>query len=656
MVTLDRLTLGLSAVAALASPLAAEVAVVDGSGGVSALTYDGQYCDIRARLQFPLPGWTALPGQGDSRDRRVSQDDGRTTYSGRVPITEGKHCRYTVTMQETDGALRAEYAIEAEDDVALEGAYLFIDVPIAEFTGGMVSMGGLDMMGVKLPTEKPPARHFLSATAMRAVFEDADANKKLELTFEPSVNATVQDTREWNGTDYSLFFPLAQGSLRKGQSARVAVTYKITGTADHSPVTLTLDAQNVRYRLGGFGGDYCFGIESPVTQYTLSTLNVRYARTEMTPAEWEPENDNESPDDTDLAKLSANDKPDSNLRREFELAKQIQGKGIPYAISIWILPEWLYSDPGKGPDAYGRVVPREKWPELLECIGSYLLYAKQQYGVEPNWFSFNEPDYGVRVKLTPEDHRDAIKAFGRHFAALGLRTKMLLADVAQPRGTVSYCTPTVEDAEALQYVGAVAYHSWGRATREQYEEWADLAERLGLPLLITELGTDASAWQTSAYDSYRYAIDEVRLYQELLLYARPTGTMQWEFTNDYGIARAAPEGVQPTVRYWFVKHFCNLTPPDAGALVTTSDSDDVLFTAFEGEVDGERRLTLHIANCGPEREVTMRGVPEAVGALSVVQTSETVAFETLAAPAIEGGEVRLTLPAQSLTTLTNVVP
>ncbi|MGC4106203.1 MAG: hypothetical protein QM753_07585 [Thermomicrobiales bacterium] len=103
----------------------------------------------------------------------------------------------------------------------------------------------------------------------------------------------------------------------------------------------------------------------------------------------------------------------------------------------------------------------DKWEELAECIGSYLVYAKQKYGVEPDMFSFNEPDWGVMLELTPEEQRDVIKLLGKQFVKLGLKTKLLLADVTNPRGTAKYAEPTVADPEAMQYVAAIAFHSWG---------------------------------------------------------------------------------------------------------------------------------------------------------------------------------------------------
>jgi len=205
----------------------------------------------------------------------------------------------------------------------------------------------------------------------------------------------------------------------------------------------------------------------------------------------------------------------------------------------------------------------------------------------------------------------------------------------------------------------VAFHSWGGASPQEYAAWGDLAERLKLPLLVTELGTDAGAWRSAAYDSFHYALGEVRMYQELLLYARPQGTMQWEFTSDYGICKvqkdaAGNDTVVPTVRYHFVEHFCNLTPLNADALTTSSNHDKVLFTAFAGDQDGQRVYTLHLANLAGERKVTIEGVPAEVEQLRAVLTDETHGFAEQRPVAPQGGRIEVVLPPMSLTTLTTM--
>ena len=86
-----------------------------------------------------------------------------------------------------------------------------------------------------------------------------------------------------------------------------------------------------------------------------------------------------------------------------------------------------------------------------------------------------------------------IKRLGAHLKKLGLKTKMVLGDTGSARGTYTYCLPAANDPEAVQYIGAVAFHSWGGASPKDYRAWSDLADRLKLPLLDTELGVDLRA-------------------------------------------------------------------------------------------------------------------------------------------------------------------
>jgi hypothetical protein len=280
-------------------------------------------------------------------------------------------------------------------------------------------------------------------------------------------------------------------------------------------------------------------------------------------------------------------------------------------------------------------------------LSSYLLYAKREYQVEPDLFSFNEANIGVYVGLTPETHLEAIKRIGAHFARLGLKTRMLLGDATGPRDTHKFVLEAAGDPEAMQYVGAIGFHTWGGGTPEQYAAWGDVGEWLNLPLLITELGVDAAAYHTRSWDSYHYGLREARMTQELLIHARPQGTQFWQFTNDYALARALPDGtVEPTARFWLMKHFTDLTPHKSEALGTSSDQPGVLFTAFRKD----DRYALHVLNLGAAREAVLEGVPD--GEWQPVETTETAHYETRPAIRSTEGTLQLKLASRSLLTVT----
>ncbi|MCX7049269.1 MAG: hypothetical protein NTX50_27760, partial [Candidatus Sumerlaeota bacterium] len=638
----------------------AEISITDGTGAIRGLMLHGETMEVKASLRLPVKGWGKIPTQSAAKDIKTSRQGNRFDWTGRVEIESGKSCQYEETLDETSGGVHVSYRVFARDDLNLEGVFFWVDIPLSDFAGGryeVLQENGQTTNGI-FPSAQPASRHLLYAKTASIVFSDAAAARKLEVTLDRPCSVVIQDNREFKGNNYSAFFTFYPGALAKGQIAALDATLKLTGKAESAPARLTLDATKSRYRMDGFGGNYCFNIESPVSQFTLDTLRQGWARTEMRLDLWAPDAGNFNPGVKDWAALEAADEPDSRTRLEFEIAKKIQSKGIRYCISIWRLPNWLYEDGGANPNDQRHKIHPDKWPHLLECIGSYLLYAKRKYGVEPELFSFNEPDYGVRVLFSPEEHRDAIKRIGAHFAKLGLKTKMALADVTNPRDTVKYALPAAADPEALKYIGAVSFHSWGGAKPEQYQAWGDLAARLKLPLLVAELGVDAGAWRGGAYNTFHYGVQEAAMYQELVLYARPQGTMQWEFTADYSTVkvddagRGKPPRLTPTSRYCFVKHFCNLTPLGAEALTTSGDNPKVLFTAFRGQEGGKPVLALHILNTAGARTMTLSGLPKTIQTLRAVRTSETDSFKDLPPVAVKDGAIQMELPEQSLLTLT----
>ena len=224
---------------------------------------------------------------------------------------------------------------------------------------------------------------------------------------------------------------------------------------------------------------------------------------------------------------------------------------------------------------------------------------------------------------------------------------MLLGDATGPRDTHNFVLEAAADPEALQYVGAIGFHSWGGGTPEQYRAWGDVAEWLHLPLLVTELGVDAAAYYTRSWDSYDYGLRESKMTQELLTYARPQGTQYWQFTNDYSLVRTNRDGVvEPTGRFWLMKHFTDLTPHGSEALTTGSDQASILFTAFrKGSA-----YTLHILNVGAARTANFEGLPDAEW--QVTETTEAAPYQSKAAVRSEGARLELSLPARSLVTLT----
>ncbi len=610
---------------------AGEKAAYDSNGRIIALLSESEDIDVVSNLVAVLPTGRRVPLQ-TRRDRRGLMRKGDALlWTGAFELPDGGRGRMEMKSEEDDSELRYSTTVTAETQLEVEAIEFVVDLPRLVFLNGRVSPDDGEALALAASRPASPVLYRGEAKGLR--FRDARGAVALDIGFDRECTAAVIDRWDTAGRAFQVRAAVRRGPFPSGASASLTAAFRLKNSTVAPAARLTLDTAKPRYKFDGFGANYCWNNASPVSAYTLSNLKLAWARTEMKVQQWDRERDN----------------PGAAVRADMETMRRFQQMGVPYVISIWWLPERFYTDPYEKPrSTHFRKIDPEKWDELLDLIGGYLQYAKREYSVEPDLFSFNEANIGVYVGLTPEDHLQAIKRFGAHFRKLGLKTRMLLGDATGPRDTHKFVLEAAADPDAMQYVGAVGFHSWGGGTPEQYTAWGDVGEWLNLPLLVTELGVDAAAYYTRSYNSYHYGLREARMTQELLLYARPQGTHYWQFTNDYALARVRPDGtVEPTARFWLMKHFTDLTPQKSEALAISSDQPSVLFNAFRAG----GTYALHILNLGGAREVSLEGVPEAEW--QATETTETAHYQARPAGSSAAGKLSLKLPARSLVTLTS---
>jgi hypothetical protein len=206
------------------------------------------------------------------------------------------------------------------------------------------------------------------------------------------------------------------------------------------------------------------------------------------------------------------------------------------------------------------------------------------------------------------------------------------------------------------HCAALSFHTWNTTDPEDYTPWSRLARQLDIPLIVGEVGTDASAWKTPwLFDSYLYAVQEVRMYQELLAYARPSTALHWQFTRNYGIVGEQDGRAVPGKRYWIMRQFCNLTPLASAGLPVSSSRDDVLLSAFRrGDTPWTWQWAVHVANLGAARRASLTGLPPGLRlhARTTSPEHDYEAPEPLTVP--PDGRLELNLPALCLQTLSTV--
>jgi hypothetical protein len=618
--------------------VAGEKALYDSNGRIVSMISDSGEIAIASSIAAVLPTGKAVPLQVRHEGIGAVRQGRNLAWSQAFFLPDGGHGRLEWKSDEDAAGLRYSATVTADSPLEVNDIEFRLDLPHAAFVGGTATAEGAGRVALAAARAAGPV--LFQGTTQMLRFQDAAADLALDIRFDQPTTATIVDRWDSGGRSFQMRAAMlggglgggAGGSLQSGQSVAFAAVLKLDyHPPAPPPVHLAIDPAKPRFHFDGFGGNYCWNNQSPIAAYTLSNLKVAWARAEMKAAEWDRERAHPSPE----------------ILTDLEMMQKLQRKGAHLVLSVWRLPERFYTDSYQKPSSASfRTIDPEKWDGLLDLLGSYLLYAKNQYGVEPDLFSFNESNIGINIGLTPESHARAIARIGTYFQKLGLKTKMLLGDTGSARDTYKFVLAAASDPEALPFIGAVGFHSWGGATPEQYAAWGDVAEWLRLPLLVTEMGVDPSAYYTRAYDSFAYGVREARMAQELLMYARPQGAQFWQFTDDYALARVADNGsVEPTPRFWLMKHFTDLTPAASEVLTATADEPDVLVTAFAKQGG----YALHILNLGAERQAVIGGMPDA--AWRVIETTEEAKFQP--APPVHGkaGTMLVRLPARSLVTL-----
>lgn len=598
-----------------------EMATYDSAGRVTSLIHHGLQLDVLGHFVLTMDDGREVVLQ--PHDQR-SPIERRGAFEWAGTALEAPGTRFTVRYDETDEGVRLDGRVHTSFPRHVRSIAYVVALPREAFLGGTI-----EPAGVRLPETKPADPVFHDITTDRLHVRDAAGTHQVMLSFPEARPVQVVDT--WNrlGRWYEVRLPLRTGSWRGDEELSLRLSLAYTAQPAPQSARVTIDARRPTHRFGGFGANYCWVNTSPAVDYTLEHLRSTWLRFELKFAPW----------------IAERHDPGPLLRRDFELMQRAERAGTPWIVSVWRLPEDFYvpREGGGSPLGHGRRIATARWPDFLEGIGSFLLHVKEVYGAEPDLFSFNEPDLGVDIVFSPEEHRDATRMIGEHFARLGLKTKLLLGDTANPRDRHLYVLPTAADPEALQYVGALSFHSWMGASPEQYDAWGDVAEWLQLPLFVGEAGMDPGAYRNRTYDSYSYGLREMKDHFDFVRFARPQVSLYWQFTNDYGLVRVGPDGtVEPTGRFHLMRHLNNLTPAPANAFATASNQPDIHALAFAA---GETWV-VHVLNLGPAGTLHLEGLP-AGGAWRRTVTTETEPFTTTT----WDGTGELELPARAMLTL-----
>lgn len=277
-----------------------------------------------------------------------------------------------------------------------------------------------------------------------------------------------------------------------------------------------------------------------------------------------------------------------------------------FTVSVWQVPDELVENP-EGRNK--RRIKHDKYDEVIDMIVAFLKEAKVNYGVEADYFSFNESDGGYMTIFSPEETIRFFKMAGEKFREAGLKTKFLWADTAQTKGTVEFATMIAADSTIWNYLGPLCFHSWWseRIPDNEFERIAGLAQAWNKPVWCSELGFDAMAHRTRGMNkSWDYAWRFAKISHRMMKYANVEVSMYWTWQNNYAIMSTDTETKYPS--YYVTRHYVDFLNSGTQIIHSLSSDSEILPLAGYGK-NGElviqlinlkkEPVTLEISNIDP---------------------------------------------------------
>jgi hypothetical protein len=219
------------------------------------------------------------------------------------------------------------------------------------------------------------------------------------------------------------------------------------------------------------------------------------------------------------------------------------------------------------------------YPEAIESIAAWLLHARDMYGVEVDYVSFNEANLGVTVLLSPEDYVEMIRLGGKRFAELGLKTKWLLGDCSSIRGCLDYVKSIWSVQDIHPYLGPLAFHNWDGTSVSDASILAlgDWAAEQGLEARCTEGGWDPQLWQRSnEFPGWTNARELAVSYSRILKMGHVSAFYYWEMMGqDYQLN----DGINPYPVMQILQQMNEAFPPGTRILTTSPNKPGIIWVA-----------------------------------------------------------------------------
>jgi O-glycosyl hydrolase len=237
--------------------------------------------------------------------------------------------------------------------------------------------------------------------------------------------------------------------------------------------------------------------------------------------------------------------------------------------------------------------------------------------------------------------------------AAGFKTKLVIPDDENPIDAYRRAVAVLQDPQARQYVGAVAFHIYRIGAPSDWAKLRALASQYKLPLWMTEY------WKRS-YSTYSGAFDwAIKMHQLLTIGNVNAIFYLWGFFGDWGSGAAAgPISIHfdngafvswsKTSLYYLTGQYSKFVRPGSTRVDASSSDPAVLVSAYKHG----RKVVIVATNTAPDARTFSVHVPKGriLRKVSLVQTTATSGLKALKPLRSRHNSFAGVLPAESVTT------
>jgi len=331
----------------------------------------------------------------------------------------------------------------------------------------------------------------------------------------------------------------------------------------------------------------------------------------------------------------------------------------------WTPPGWMKDN---NSDVNGGHLRADRRDHFGKYLAAYCTKWQQTYGIPIYAVSIqNELEFSQSFNsclYTPQELTATIKAVKAQFQKWGITTKL---EAPEDLGggqywddrSMTYVYDFMNDPAAASAIDIINIHGYGSATTNSSSSAPDASvdfhnriQGWNKPLWQTETSGDPVAWLNA--DGTPGALQVGVNIHTFLANGGGTAWLYWQVCDPTKTVYALTDDTNDTTagKYNASKHFYRYIRPGAVRVGCTGSNNSNFYSSAYVH-DGNKSLTVVLINTSAGSQPVTVTVPSypAISSFAGFQTSSTQSFASLGSLPVSGGQITLTMPADSMVTL-----